>query len=672
MSEKRNQNVISPSTGSGKYTFYAIGLLIVVISALTSFFPIDNYDIWWHLKTGEYIVAERTIPDSDIFSFTAEGKSWITHEWLAELVFYAIYITGGLNLLIIFKVFISVLIALILLYHIRKRAHENPLLYILVITAICVGSFRLFVRPHLFTYLFLTILSVNIFNLEYFEKNRYTTLLLIPALFLMWANIHSGFIIGLGVYWIVAVGAVIYSRNRKVNEDISFSNSLKKYIMPPAIASLAAFINPNGIKAFTYPFLLASDSVFKSAIAEMVSPFEIFSTQKLYWLLLIIIIGFAVYGIFRNIRNRPAISVILLVGVISSLMSIRNSYEFALLTAVASIVTFPSFSRGLLWAGSLSALIFTICCGYFSSRYINDIRGIKFGVSAELPHTTADFLEKIEYRGNIYAPLGWGSYFIWRGWPDLNVFIDGRLLVYGSGLLNEYHYIRQNEPGALERLESYGTEAIAVPIGHQRWLIRDAAAVSPNWQLCYFDDKSVVFLRKNDHNKEWLGEWGYNKIDPLKPGYLNREAQRADTAIIVKEALRAYELSPASVTTNAVLARAYFLNSDYITAATYYKAAVSMEPRMPDFIYQVATSYHRGGELDSAVVWYEKSIAAMPAYEQSYFEYGAMEAANGRYEKAIAIWERVLKFNPDSQARNFIENVRGIMANIEKDSSGGQ
>lgn len=632
-------------TGSEKYIFYAITLLIVVIAALTSFFPIDNYDIWWHLKTGEYIVSEKTIPDSDIYSFTAEGKSWITHEWLAELIFYGIYITGGFNLMIIFKVLISVLIALILLYHIRKSENKNPLLYILVVAAVCIGSFRLFVRPHLLTYLFLTLLGVNIFNPRYFDKSAFTALLLIPALFLVWANIHSGFIIGLGAYWIVAAGAVIHGRNRKVNEDISFSKSFKKYIIPPAVASLAAFINPNGIEAFTYPFLLASDPVFKSAIAEMVSPFGIFATQKLYWLLLVIIIGFAVYGIFRNIRKRPAISVILLAGVISSLISIRNSYEFALLTAVASIITFPSFSRGLLWGGSLSALIFTICCGYFSSRYINDTRGIKFGVSAEFPHSTAGFLEKIDYRGNIYAPLGWGSYFIWRGWPDLNVFIDGRLLVYGSRFLNEYHYIRQNEPDALERLESYGAEAVAVPIGHQRWLIRDAVAVSPDWQICYFDDKSVIFLRDNEHNKDWLESWGFRKIDPLAPGYLRRETQRADTAIIVEEALRAYELSPGSVTTNAVLARAYFLNSDYITAANYYKAAISIEPRMTDFIYQVATSYHRGGELDSAVVW---------------------------YEKAIEIWERVLRFNPESQAKNFIEDVRRIMSNIEEDSGGGQ
>ena len=671
MSKKRNQNVILLPSGSAKYIFYAIGLLIIVIAALTSFFPIDNYDIWWHLQTGEYIVSEKTIPDSDIYSYTAEGKSWITHEWLAELIFYAIYVAGGLNLMIVFKVLISILIAYILLYQIRKSGNKNPLLYILVVAAISIGSFRLFVRPHLFTYLFLTILSINIFNPRYFDKSRYTTLLLIPAIFLLWANIHSGFVIGLGVYWVVTIGAVISGRNRDVKENIPFSDSLKKYILPPAIASLAAFINPNGIKAFAYPFLLASEPVFKSAIAEMVSPFEIFATQKLYWLLLVIIIGFAVYGIFRNIRNRPAISVILLIGVISSLMSIRNSYEFALLTAVASIATIPSFTRGLLWAGTLSALVFTICCGYFSSKYIYDTRGIKFGVSADLPQSTADFLDKIEYRGNVYAPLGWGSYFIWRGWPDRKVFIDGRLLVYGPQFLNEYHFIRQNEPGALERLESYGTEAVAIPIGQLRWPIRDAVAVSPDWQLCYFDDKSVLFLRKNDRNNECLERWGYKKIDPLKPGYLNPEARRADTALIVEEALRAYGLSPGSVTTNAVLARAYYLNSDYDKAAIYYKKAVLLEPRMTDFIYQVANSYHHGGELDSAVVWYEKSIAAIPAYEQSYFEYGAIEAARGRYERAIEIWQRVLRFNPDSQAKNFIEDVRRIMANIEKDSSQG-
>jgi len=357
-----------------------------------------------------------------------------------------------------------------------------------------------------------------------------------------------------------------------------------------------------------------------------------------------------------------------LVGIVSSLISIRNSYEFAIITAAVLITTFGTFPRRFTRLGFLVTLIYVISFGYYSSDYIYNTRGIKLGVGEDFPQRAAGFLNNIDYSGNIYAPLGWSGYLIWSGWPQLKVFIDGRLLVYGADLLNRYHYIRQVEPGALEMLADYGTEAVMVPIGQKRWRVRDALAVSPDWQLCYFDDKSIVYLSRDDHNREWLEEYGFTKIDPLAPGYLCKDAQRADTAVIMKEASRAYRQAPGEVTTSAVLARAFYLNADFDSAAAYYKKTAALAPMMTDFLYQVATSYHRGGELDSAAIWYEKAIVAMPTYEQSYFEYGAMEAGRGNYEKAINIWKRVLEFNPQSQAAGFIEQVKRMMEAARPDS----
>ena len=136
----------------------------------------------------------------------------------------------------------------------------------------------------------------------------------------------------------------------------------------------------------------------------------------------------------------------------------------------------------------------------------------------------------------------------------------------------------------------------------------------------------------------------------------------------MEEALRAYHQAPAEVTTSAVLARAYSLNADFDSAAGYYMQAFALAPMITDFLYQVATSYHRGNEFDSAAAWYERSIMAMPTYEQSYLEYGAMEAGRGNYQKAIQIWKRVLEFSPQSPAAGFIEQVRKIMEAAKPDS----
>src|ERR1700730_6726347 len=62
-------------------------------------------DIWWHLKTGEWIAQHRAVPHVDPFSYTRAGERWIAHEWLSELVIYWLYrIAGAGGLIVVFGV----------------------------------------------------------------------------------------------------------------------------------------------------------------------------------------------------------------------------------------------------------------------------------------------------------------------------------------------------------------------------------------------------------------------------------------------------------------------------------------------------------------------------------------------------------------------------------------
>src|SRR2546427_5258822 len=58
-------------------------------------------DLWWHLQTAKDIVATKSIPHVDSYSFTKTGTEWVTHEWLSELLMYAIYRVSGLGGLIL-------------------------------------------------------------------------------------------------------------------------------------------------------------------------------------------------------------------------------------------------------------------------------------------------------------------------------------------------------------------------------------------------------------------------------------------------------------------------------------------------------------------------------------------------------------------------------------------
>src|SRR5260370_28669712 len=67
---------------------------------------IADTDFWWHLKTGQYIAENRSLPVPDPFAFTSSiapaylGEERLrhfnlTHEWLSQILMYAVYAAGG-------------------------------------------------------------------------------------------------------------------------------------------------------------------------------------------------------------------------------------------------------------------------------------------------------------------------------------------------------------------------------------------------------------------------------------------------------------------------------------------------------------------------------------------------------------------------------------------------
>ena len=75
----------------GSKRFYGI-VAAFFLSAIfvLSLNQIADFDTGYHLKTGEYIVQNRTVPLHDIFSYATFGSRWIAHYWLADVIFYLI------------------------------------------------------------------------------------------------------------------------------------------------------------------------------------------------------------------------------------------------------------------------------------------------------------------------------------------------------------------------------------------------------------------------------------------------------------------------------------------------------------------------------------------------------------------------------------------------------
>ena len=68
-----------------------------------------NQDIGRHIKIGEIIWQTKSVPDTNLFSYTEPNNPFINHHWLSEVVFYFLNLSVGLKGLIIFKAGILIL-----------------------------------------------------------------------------------------------------------------------------------------------------------------------------------------------------------------------------------------------------------------------------------------------------------------------------------------------------------------------------------------------------------------------------------------------------------------------------------------------------------------------------------------------------------------------------------
>jgi hypothetical protein len=213
--------------------FLSTGLYLLFV-ALFSNVVADN-DLWGYLSFGRVFWEDGYFPYGDVFSYTPTKSVWVYHEWLTGLSFYFIYKyagTAGLQLLR----YVIVLATIYLIYLTALKKGGIPLFAcIALVPAILLISFGYVpVRAQVFTYFFFILTA---YLLESARKGGRWAILawLLPVQFL-WCNLHGGFVAGLGLIGLYALGERLSGR---------------KYIpiiIAGVLATLATMINPYGFQ----------------------------------------------------------------------------------------------------------------------------------------------------------------------------------------------------------------------------------------------------------------------------------------------------------------------------------------------------------------------------------------------------------------------------------------
>ena len=453
-------------------------------------------DLWWHLRTGQWIVETRHVPHSDPFSFTRAGHAWVSHEWLSEVVFYELWKHSGAAGLIVFSAIITSAGFMPLYLRCLLSGGKRHWAAAATVLGALASAPSWGVRPQMFTF---TLASLLLWLLESSSKKDQPRLLFwIPPLFLLWLNLHAGFALGLALLFAYCFGLIMETAAGNTPWQQARPIVLRVVLLLLACLALVP-LSPSGAQLYRYPFDTLRSSGMRSFIVEWFSPdFHewLYRPFLLVWLLLLIALA--------GSRSRPKGRVIvpLLLTSFAALDAVRHIPIFVLVAipVIATALPVPSGSSTVsqrppdssrfrpLFGGVVVILIAVFALvKWVSLTHSQDAREAE-----QYPQKAVAFLQAGDQPRRIFVYYDWGGYAIWKLYPEYRVFVDGRADLYGDDLLRQFKTAVQLRTGWRDILDSWKVEAVLLP---PSCALAQALLLDPNWHAAFSDPKAIILLR---------------------------------------------------------------------------------------------------------------------------------------------------------------------------------
>ncbi|MEK7608804.1 MAG: hypothetical protein AAB495_04460 [Patescibacteria group bacterium] len=497
----------------------------VFIAALLAVFflslnPIDESDVFYHLKTGELIWSTGELPDKDVFSSSAFGAPWVLHEWLAEIVFYGVYVALGFSGLILFTSSLAVF-AYFLAWRISRDHGAQT--HLSLFAALLVGyfTFGLWVpRPHVFAYVFFVLL---IFLLERYRRNGKTSYLWpIPVLLLFWANMHASFILGLAI---ISGYVVLFFVDRIRPEwRVGGGGGGARRSLLVFLASFAvSFFNPATYHAHLYgitirPVAQAMNVIEWKPITAFLEHFDI----RILLCEMTVILFFALL-VFGPKKRRD----VFLIGMLSAFtvlpfLSVRHIGFWALGAAFIFPLAVSQWFSKKENEQTQNALRVIVVCGVVVFLAVGVVSAPRKVIDErKVPVRPADFLEREGVKGPFFNTYSEGGYLLWRFWPKEHVFIDGRSEVFFGTPVREFYAISRGERDWNEIVDKkYGFNSFFVgyqpPSRFRSAYPMVLKLIQENWPFVYWDDSTLIFVRNIPEHASVISEYAIQYIAPWR------------------------------------------------------------------------------------------------------------------------------------------------------------
>lgn len=504
-------------------TTLARGLLLAALFAAflwTLARPINlaNADLGRLVASGEIVLEEGRILQENHFSYTHPHYPFVNHHWGGATLFALAHGLGGIPAThVLFLAAMAATFAGLLCMAWRDSGFAPAFLAAAILLPLV--ATRSQIRPEGFSYLLFAVFLALLWRWRA-GRGSAASLALLPLLTALWVNLHSYFVIGVGLVGLFAFEAAL-SHWRAVRAEPGaplLGPELRSRVGPPlaalAASAAASLANPAHVHGALFPFTVFGNewlAVFENQTLFFIASRFDYPPVLFFGLGLGALAASGLLAGRRGPRRHGTLK-ILLCGVFAglALLAVRNLSLFGLavlpvLAANLSGTVPPLFERRegaklLAVLVALGGALLLLEPEWFLAR-----RGL--GAQPGV-NRAAELLERHAVRGPYFNTYDIGGYLVYHLFPRERVFVDNRAEAYPPEFFHEVYRPAQRDEAAWEALDAqHGFNALVLyrndkSRGAQRFM--RARFRDPEWALVHSDDYALVFLRRSPANRALL------------------------------------------------------------------------------------------------------------------------------------------------------------------------
>jgi len=465
--------------------------VLLALSLAASIFVFDSGsladpDIWWHLRNAEVFVQTHSVVHRDFYSFTATGSRWINEAWLGELPYYFAWQWFGIRGIYIVML-AEVELILVGVFGLACLTSRN------VKAAFCASWLAVWLAtvsfgPRTLLAGWICLLAELLILAQYKRGKDLSWLL--PPLFVLWANVHGSWLIGMVLFGVFCASGLLQGVWGRLEATRWTPAQMRKLAIAGGLSVAGLFLNPYTYHLVFYPFNFAFQQRLNvNHVDEWMSlDFHEVRGKILFGMLAATII----LALARKRRWRVDELAFTIIGFYAAVTYSRFLFLAAIVLTpiLAKELDFlPPYRREADKAWLNVALIVAIVLGCILRFPTREY--LMRDTVRNYPVQALSYLQQFHPEGRVFNDCLWGGYLIWNA-RHIPVFIDSRIDIFEyNGVFADY-LDAMGVKNTLEVLHKYGIRYV---LYRQESSVAYLLMHNSGWKIDYADGTTVLLER---------------------------------------------------------------------------------------------------------------------------------------------------------------------------------